>query len=471
MAADNNVHWYTVGRRLMDGAQIANDIQKTGQTAIVRDLEQSLIGGAKGDYYEVYFSGVLRSAFATRAEAEDAVVRYTREDSDRAVAEEKDQHTVQQHEIQSRSKGGTQDRIPDQNSKTLWRRRRVLLISLILAVVTAVTVSVVLLTRSSPEQKPPPIQFIAAGPGGSLIEDTPEGNVILWNIASKRVTAALTDPGANGVESIAASGNGSELAVEDGNGSTYVWNVTRRRVAATVSVPENEYTNDVALSADGKTLAEIGDNDQQVLVWDVVTRRSLAKIQVLPASSDGSSSVDDIALNPDGKYMAVSVAGSDQPGVEVWNIATRQIAAELSSDYGGDQLIFSPNGQTLVIVGDGAFTLWYVLNGVLTEATTLTDPTAAQILNSEPADSSAAFNPFGTTLATADGSTAGDVFLWNLRTYRLIATFTDPESQGVVGLAYSPDGRTLIAADGNGRIYLWNTTTRKVFATLYTTRH
>jgi Protein kinase domain/WD domain, G-beta repeat len=48
----------------------------------------------------------------------------------------------------------------------------------------------------------------------------------------------------------------------------------------------------------------------------------------------------------------------------------------------------------------------------------------------------------------------------------LTATLADPASQGVFAVAFAPGGATLAVADGNGRTYLWDTTTGKITATL-----
>jgi WD40 repeat protein len=75
------------------------------------------------------------------------------------------------------------------------------------------------------------------------------------------------------------------------------------------------------------------------------------------------------------------------------------------------------------------------------------------------------FSSNGTTVATSDGTSAS-AYLYNAATGQLTTTLTDPNSLGVADLAYTPDGRTLITADGNGNTYLWDLSTSSVVATL-----
>jgi WD40 repeat protein len=64
-----------------------------------------------------------------------------------------------------------------------------------------------------------------------------------------------------------------------------------------------------------------------------------------------------------------------------------------------------------------------------------------------------AFGPDGSVLAAADGN--GRVYLWDTAAGRLAAAFGDPSSRGANAVAFAPDGSVLAAADGNGCTYLW----------------
>ena len=64
------------------------------------------------------------------------------------------------------------------------------------------------------------------------------------------------------------------------------------------------------------------------------------------------------------------------------------------------------------------------------------------------------FSPDGDVLAAADGN--GRVFLWDVVSGELADTFADPDSQGVMGVAFDSDSELLAAADGNGRVFLWD---------------
>jgi hypothetical protein len=50
----------------------------------------------------------------------------------------------------------------------------------------------------------------------------------VWDIATKTITATLTDPGTKGLYYVASGPGGTTLAAADGNGSAYLWKIASR---------------------------------------------------------------------------------------------------------------------------------------------------------------------------------------------------------------------------------------------------
>jgi hypothetical protein len=281
--------------------------------------------------------------------------------------------------------------------------------------------------------------------------DVTSGRTYLWDIAARKITAVLTDPGSKGVTSVAFAPGGTTLATGDANGRTYLWDTTTGRQTAILTTPGSKGVYSVAFAPGGATLAT-GDGNGRAYLWDIAARKVAAVLtdpgnQALVA--DGGQGVTSVAFAPGGATLAT---GDDNGRAYLWDIAARKVAAVFPDpdlSFGIDEVAFAPGGATLATGDDNGSTfLWDVATGKRTA--TLTGPQGSNGI------SALAFAPDGTTLAAthAFGGTA----VWDITTGKMTDILNDPGSQGTESAAFAPDGAIFVNTDQNGGTYLWNIT-------------
>lgn len=154
----------------------------------------------------------------------------------------------------------------------------------------------------------------------------------------------------------------------------------------------------LAISPDGKWLIS-GGAEGEVKLWmlpnGALVKSADASEGLVKKALSKSWSVDSLACSPDGKLLAIGVAGQSS-GVSLWKLPDLAIDKVLESSGGdafrdlGISLAISPDGRSLASVGgsDAKIKLWTLPTGTLSAEVT----GGAQAL---------AFTPDGTTLAVA----------------------------------------------------------------------
>ncbi|WP_345363535.1 serine/threonine-protein kinase [Actinoallomurus liliacearum] len=213
-----------------------------------------------------------------------------------------------------------------------------------------------------------------------------------------------------------------------------------RLLASMPAGPSEIYT--VAFSPDGRTLAA-GGADHAVRLWNLADRRLTTTL------TGHAYDVFAAAFSPDGRTLAA--AGYDGK-VLLWSGDGRTRIATLDTHGNGvSALSFSPGGAVLASAGDEV-RLWNV-----------TDHRAVATLPAHGESMfTAVFAPRGTTLATA-GTWA--IRLWDTARPARSVIVTRLTSL-IVGMAFSPDGRTLAAGGYDGRVRLWDVATHRLVAAL-----
>lgn len=347
------------------------------------------------------------------------------------------------------------------------RRRRIVLISAV-AVLVAVgaTVGGLVLFNKQPSQQAVGLGDVAVSPDGKFIaaddNSVYPGRIYIWNTATKRLAATLTGPliQDDGLDYLAFTPDSKTIIAQSGDDPITIWDIATRRLIATISDPRTDDDSCVALSPDGKMLAACGGSnstgiDDNVYLIDIA-HRSISATLHLTSDNACQSGINVAAFSPDGKVLAVSALPCNSDArVQLWDINTRRIITTMPFEY---PLIYSHDGSML-LVGDN---LVYMRQDSSIPESTRKLPNGINV-------SLAAFSPDDKTLAISEysnGHPNGSVVLLKLATNQEIATLTDPNSTGITSLAYTPDGKTLVTADGNGSIYLWDIATGSIYATL-----
>jgi WD40 repeat protein len=264
------------------------------------------------------------------------------------------------------------------------------------------------------------------------------------------------------IRSLRFSGDGKTLAVQDNFGRLSLWETTTWRKLHPVYVGHRGPVTLVALSPDGK-LAATADQSS-VIAWEAGTGRLVCELSVRNNWLEGF-----LTFSADGRLLGYRAANGLHRLWEVGDWKVRQTRDRWDDRRAGTPtsypvcLAFSADGKQLATLG---YTPVQETNTI-----EIREFATGRSLAAWPSNLGGAIPVMppgdGTTLAfSRDGRTLlaggndGVVREWVTSTGEDRRGFS--AHQGVVrGLALSPDGWTLASAGRDGDIRLWETATRK----------
>jgi WD40 repeat protein len=323
---------------------------------------------------------------------------------------------------------------------------------------------------------------LALSPDGDLLFSLGhEGKLRVQEVATGVELLRQKFPGDIG-SSLAVSPDGSTLAVATGPNThkLFLWKWQAAEEPRALKAPRYN-GNALTFSPDGKLLAECGQHDQTVRVWEVPGGRLLHKLELPDLARYWHSRV---AFSPDGKVLAAYGHNNQSGAVHLWDPATGKFLKRLP---GGGALAFSPDGKLLAAgsrvwdlaankelsANDQAHSgaVERVLTGPNDLVVTASDDNTIRIWDAATArqrqclvhDSwvrAVALSPDGTRLAS--NSLDDTVCLWDVTTGRKIYQLAGHGKMGGRrAVVFSPDGKSFLAWGDDMYLRQWDVRTGK----------
>lgn len=261
--------------------------------------------------------------------------------------------------------------------------------------------------------------------------------------------------GLSEVHALAVSPDGKTVAAAEWMDKIYLWDLSTGKARHDLRLGSGAlgwYARTLAFTPDGKILVAAGQSDDKsgIRFWDMGTGKVLG---TLPGHGDG---LNDAAISPDGSVIAT---GGYDKFVRRWDVATRKELAALPCDNPARRVVFAPGGKTLAsgedAIGneDGLLHLWDAKTG---KSLRTMKGHANGVLT-------LAYAPDGKLLASAGHDKV--IRLWEPATGAAKGRLAG-HADSVYALAFSPDGKTLASGGQGGQLRLWDSATGKAIASV-----
>jgi WD40 repeat protein len=236
-------------------------------------------------------------------------------------------------------------------------------------------------------------------------------------------------------KSISYSPSGDRIALASTDSKVTVWEPDRA-LERNISASELAVRR-VTYSHDGRYLATAG-SDKKIAIWSA----DGALIRTITGHKDW---IYGLSFSPDDRSIA---SASEDHTIKIWRVKDGSLIRILKHDNFALDVSFSPDSRYLASVGnDEKLKIWDANNGKLFKEISVT--------NNDHWVWKVMFSPNGRYLAA--NTTAG-VEIFSTTDFKKVRTLNDDGQKmtTLLKINFSPDSKTIAAADIDGVVRLWN---------------
>jgi len=272
-----------------------------------------------------------------------------------------------------------------------------------------------------------------------IITCSGDSSLRLWDLESgAQIGDEWRDEGDEAkVITMALSPNGKTLASGSSEGTVRVWDIETRKVIAKWEV--HTMTMMVCWSPDGERVAS-GSDDGTVWVWDIESREPVRGLNPIKT---GSREVYALSYSPEATMIATG--GFLKNGIEIWDARTGKLLSTIKIDRTVWCLTWTSD-QKKLIAG--------MMNGLISIFDTVTWQEIA-VLDEHDDEPVYSLTLFPNDRLLASSSWDKTAWLWNLNTNLPVGPPLLHEDD-VQGTAFSADGKLLSTACHDGNAYVWD---------------
>ena len=242
------------------------------------------------------------------------------------------------------------------------------------------------------------------------------------------------EAGSRRVFTVAVSPDGRTIAVGGEERTVRLYATATRREVRTFDTGGGSVYK-VGFSGDGRHLIVLGVGARNLHVFELAEGREVAVIQGATASLHG------FAASPDGRTFVAHVAGV----YRTYDFAGRETGRVLPQGLNGTAslgIAWSKDGKQIATLQQNSLRVWGAEGS--REIRSLTGDARSFF--------GLAFSPDGRSLVT--GSQSGLVQVWDVAEDREVRALSG-HSSGVTAVEWSPDGRWIASAGRDGSVRLW----------------